>query len=51
MKKLSRIIALSILISLLLTLTGCKNTSATKAVDEYLKDIQENPFAITMWYK
>ena len=50
MRKLKKTIVFTLLISLLLTLTACgKNTSATKAVDEYLKDIQKSPSGITMW--
>ena len=51
MGKLKKTILFTLMISMLLTLTGCKNNSATKAVDEFMKDIQKSPFNITMWYK
>ena len=50
MKRLKKIIVFIITASMILTLTGCKNNSATKAVDEYLKEVQKSPFGITMWY-
>ena len=50
MRKTEKTIIFTLMISMLLALTGCKNNSASKAVDEYLKHIQKNPFAITMWF-
>ena len=51
MNKLHKTIVFTLIISMLLALTGCKNSSATKAVDEYLKHVQESPYSITVWYK
>ena len=50
MKNLKKVIILLLTVLMLVTVSGCKTRTATKAVDKYLKEVQKSPFNITMWF-
>ena len=45
-KKTMIILACTLLV---LSLSGCKNKTASEAVEKHLKEIQKSPFNVTMW--